>query len=162
MGSVTAIRLRDAAVAPSLLSRLAGTCRTRQSTKEVAMDGSFTGAQSLIARCRVEQDALVEIICVLRNRLRRSGLPDIQLPAQPQRCSLVRDPCDGSTSLVGEWRKHDKTIGSLVIHENGQVFAELDVLLPLQSDERWFVDAVVAFGTTGNLQTELRLTPALT
>jgi hypothetical protein len=127
------------------------------------MDGSYTGsAQSLLARLRMEQDALVEISCVLRNRLLRSGLPDIRVPEQPQRVSLVRDPCDGGTTLVGEWRRGNKVIGSVVIHENGQVFAELDVLLPLASDERWFVDAVVTFGFAGQLQTELRLTPALT
>ena len=127
------------------------------------MDGAFGTGQSLIERCRLEEDALVEVTCVLRNRLLRSGLPDIPVPAQPQRCKLVKDPYDGTTTLVGEWRKQrDKLIGSVVIHENGQVFAELDVLVPLPSDASWFVDAVVAFGTPGDLRTELRLTPAIT
>lgn len=126
------------------------------------MDGSFGSVQNLIARCRQEQDALVEIACVLRNRLLRAGLPDVRIPAMPQRCNLVRDPFDGSTSLVGEWKTQGKVLGNVVIHENGQAFAELYVLLPLPSDERWFVDAVVTFGMPGDLRSELRLTPTLT
>lgn len=126
------------------------------------MNGVPGDCESLIARCREEEDALVEINCVLRNRLLRSGLSDISMPAQPQRCSLVKDPCDGSITLVGEWRRQrDKVIGMVLIRENGQVYAELDVLLPLPSDPNWFVDAVVAFGMPGNLKTELRLTAAI-
>lgn len=127
------------------------------------MAGVFGDCEALIKRCRAEEDALVEVTCVLRNRLLRSGLDDIQVPAQPTRCSLVKDPYDGSTTLVGEWRRQrDKVIGTVLIHENGQVYAELDVLRPLPSDNSWFVDAVVAFGTPGNLRTELRLTTAMT
>ncbi|MEY4581778.1 MAG: hypothetical protein RL701_6481 [Pseudomonadota bacterium] len=124
---------------------------------------AFGNCEKLIARVREEEDALVEITCVLRNRLLRSGLEDIHVPAQPQRCSLVKDPYDGSITLVGEWRRQrDKVIGTVLIHQNGQVYAELDVLRPLPNDDTWFVDAVVAFGTPGNLRTELRLTAAMT
>lgn len=130
------------------------------------MDGGSTtepsSQQRLLDRCRHEEDTLVEVACVLRNRLLRSGLPDVTLPAQPQRCRLVRDPYDGSSTLIAEWRKSQgKPLGSVVIHENGQLFAELDVLQPLPHDPSWFVDAVIAFGTPGELRTELRLTPAL-
>jgi len=125
--------------------------------------GAFGNCADLVRRCRAEEDALVEVACVLRNRLLRSGLEDIPIPSQPQRCSLVKDPYDGSITLVGEWRRQrDKVIGSVMIHENGQVYAELDVLRPLPHDATWFVDAVIAFGFPGNLQTELRLTAALT
>lgn len=125
--------------------------------------GSMESSASLLERCRHEADTLVEVACVLRNRLLRSGLPDVVLPAQPQRCRLVKDPYDGGSTLIAEWRKsQNKVIGSVVIHENGQLFAELDVLLPHPNDPSWFVDAVVAFGTPGELRTELRLTPAIT
>lgn len=126
------------------------------------MDGAFGDCESLIARCRIEEDGLVEVNCVLRNRLLRSGLGHFSMPAQPQRYSLVKDPCDGSITLVCEWRRQDKVIGTVLIRENGQVYAELDVLRPLPSDDSWFVDAVVAFGMPGDLKTELRLTTALT
>jgi len=126
------------------------------------MSSAFGNCADLIARCRAEEDALVEVVCVLRNRLLRSGLEDIQVPGLPQRLSLVKDPYDGTVTLVGEWRRHrDKVVGSVVIHENGQLYAELDVLRPLPSDPNWFVDAVVAFGMPGDLATELRLTAAI-
>lgn len=117
---------------------------------------------NLLARCRAEEDALTEVRCVLRNALMRGGLHDIPVPAQLQRCRLVTDPNDGSTSLVGEWRmqRGHKLIGSVVIHANGELFAELDVLQPSPSDPGMRVDAVVAFGQPGALHTELRMTPA--
>lgn len=129
-----------------------------------SMDAEVSYNQTdLLARCRHEQDTLVEVACALRNQLLRAGLPDIVVPAQPQSCRLARDPYDGTTSLVGQWRKRPgKTIGSIVIHENGQLFAELDVLLSHPQDASSFVDAVVVFGTTGALHTELRITPAIT
>jgi len=114
----------------------------------------------LIARCRAEEDTLSEVRCVLRNQLLRAGLADIDVPAQLQSCRLITDK-DGSTSLVGEWRKQrGKVIGSVVIHENGELFAELGVLQPAPNDPRMRVDSVVAFGAPGSLQAELRLTPA--
>ena len=128
------------------------------------MDLESSNSQSdLLDRCRREADTFVEVACVLRNRLLRSGLHDVVLPTQPQRCRLVRDPYDGKTTLVGEWLKsRGKVIGSIAIHDNGQLFAELDVLQLLPRDATWFVDAVVAFGSTGSLRSELRLTPAIT
>jgi hypothetical protein len=128
------------------------------------MDGGATFSQmDLLERCRREADTFVEVACVLRNRLLRSELPDVVLPNQPQRSRLVRDPYDGKTTLVCAWLKSGgKVIGSLAIHENGQLFAELDVLQPLPKDAAWFVDAAVAFGTSGSLSSELRLTPAIT
>ena len=116
---------------------------------------------NLIARCRAEEDTLAEVRCVLRNELLRSGLHDIPVPGQLQSCRLVEDPKDGTTSLVGEWRKHrGQVIGSVVIHASGQLFAELGVLQPSPTDPSMRVDAVVAFGQPGSLHTELRLTRA--
>jgi hypothetical protein len=118
--------------------------------------------ENLMARCRAEEDTLAEVRCVLRNALLRRGLDDIAVPGQLQSCRLVMDPNNGTTSLVGEWRKHhgNKVIGSVVIHANGELFAELDVLQPSPSDPNVRVDAVVAFGQPGALHTELRITPA--
>ncbi|MET0389787.1 MAG: hypothetical protein ABW321_27690 [Polyangiales bacterium] len=114
----------------------------------------------LIARCRAEEDTLAEVRCVLRNQLLRSGLADIEVPQQLQSCRLITDPNDGSTTLVGEWRKQrGKVIGSVVIHENGELFAELGVLQPAPDNPRMRVDRVVAFGAAGALQAELRMTP---
>ena len=114
----------------------------------------------LLARCRAEEDTLTEVRCVLRNQLLRSGLADIDVPAQLQSCRLITDQ-DGSRSLVGEWRKQrGRIIGSVVIHENGELFAELGVLQPAPNDPRMRVDSVVAFGAAGALHAELRMTAA--
>ena len=114
----------------------------------------------LIARCRAEEDTLTEVRCVLRNQLLRSGLADIDVPGQLQSCRLITDK-DGSTSLVGEWRRQrGRVIGAVVIHENGELFAELGVLQPAPNNPRMRVESVVAFGEAGALHTELRMTPA--
>jgi hypothetical protein len=118
---------------------------------------------NLIARCRAEEDTLAEIRCVLRNELLRRGMEDISVPGQLQSARLVTDPDDGTVTLIGEWRKHrGKVIGSVVIHANGELFAELGVRKPAPHDPKLRVEAVVAFGQPGALQTELRLTPTST
>lgn len=112
----------------------------------------------LIARCRAEEDTLAEIRCVLRNELHRRGLADISVPGQLQTCRLVTEPDDGTVTLVGEWRKHrGQVIGSVKIHANGELFAELGVLQPAPHDPKLRVQSVVAFGQPGALHTELRL-----
>lgn len=113
----------------------------------------------LIARCRAEEDTLTEVRCVLRNHLLRSGLEDIDVPRQLQSARLVKDPESGTTSLVGEWRRHSGVIGKVVIRESGELFAELGVRKPSPKDPQLRVDAVVAFGAPGALQTELRVAP---
>lgn len=114
----------------------------------------------LIARCREEEDSLTEVRCVLRNQLLRSGLDDIDVPRQLQSARLVKDPKNGTTSLVGEWRRHSGVIGTVVIHESGELFAELGVRKPSPQDPQLRVDSVVAFGAPGALQAELRMAPA--
>ena len=113
----------------------------------------------LIARCRAEEDTLTEVRCVLRNHLLRSGLDDIDVPKQLQSARLVKDPKSGTTSLVGEWRRQRGVIGTIVIHENGELFAELGVQRPAPHDPQKRVGSVVAFGEPGRLQTELRMAP---
>jgi len=125
------------------------------------MDAALV-TDALLARCRAEEDTLAEVRAVLRNALMRSGLPDIRVPEQLQSCRLIKDPYDGTSTLVGEWRKaRNRQIGSVVIHANGQLIAELDVLQPLPGQADCMVDAVVAFGTPGKLRAELRLLPSL-
>lgn len=114
----------------------------------------------LLVRCRAEEDTLAEVRCALRTELLRAGLADIKVPGQLQSCRLVTD-ADGTTTLVGEWRKqHGKVIGKVEIHENGECFAELGVRQPAPHDPQLRVERVVAFGAPGALHVELRLTPA--
>ncbi|HET8932475.1 MAG TPA: hypothetical protein VFN67_03500 [Polyangiales bacterium] len=117
---------------------------------------------SLSARCMEEEDTLAELRFVLRNELSRAGLEDVVVPPQLQSCRLATDPYDGSVSLVGEWRSgRGARIGSVVIHANGQLHAELYVTKPLPRDAARFVDAVEAFGAAGALRAELRIVPEL-
>lgn len=110
-----------------------------------------------------EESTFVEVANLLREHLLHSGLPDLIRTVQLQPCRVSRDACASSGKLVAQWRKHNgKIIGSVVLHENGQLFAELDVLMLLPRDPSWLVDAVVAFGRLGELRGELRVTPALT
>lgn len=75
--------------------------------------------------------------------------------------ALRKDPFDGAETLFGEWRdKNGQLIGNMQVMENGQVFAEFDVVLPHPSDNRWFIEAVTAWGPITALKTELRLLPA--
>jgi hypothetical protein len=113
----------------------------------------------LIQRCRAEEDTLTEVRCVLRTQLLRSGLDDIDVPRQLQSARLVKDPKNGTTSLVGEWRRQRGVIGTVVIHENGELFAELGVRRPAPNDPQLRVDSVVAFGNAGSLRTEVRMAP---
>jgi hypothetical protein len=127
--------------------------------KESGMRGALNETD-LIARCRAEEDTLAEVRCALRNHLLRSGLEDIDVPRQLQSARLVKDPKDGTISLMGEWRKHRGVIGQVVIREDGRLFAELGVRQPAPGNPRERVDAVVAFGEPGGLQTELRMAAA--
>jgi hypothetical protein len=117
----------------------------------------------LIARCRVEEDALAEVRGVLRTALVRAGFDDVRMPEQLQNARLLRDPDDRSTSLVGEWRdQRGAAIGSVVIYENGDLFGELDVQRPHPRDRSRLLQTVVTFGRPGQLQTELRFAPRKT
>jgi hypothetical protein len=100
---------------------------------------------------------LADVRCALRNHLLRAGLQDIDVPRQLQSARLVKDPKDGTLTLVGEWRKHRDVIGQVVIHEDGRLFAELGVHQPAPGNPQERIDAVVAFGEPGELRTELRM-----
>jgi len=115
---------------------------------------------SLVMRCMAEEDTLAELRCALRNALLRAGLADIEVPAQLQNCRLIAEP-GGGMSLAGEWRKQrGKVVGSVVIAEHGELFAELLVRRPAPEQPDMRVDRIVAVGTAGALRTELRLVPA--
>lgn len=63
------------------------------------------------------------------------------------RYRLEQDPADGGNSLVGEWfDKHGHRVGMLICHAGGQCFAEHDIVRAHPHDQRWFVEAVEAWG----------------
>ena len=80
----------------------------------------------------------------------------------PARSELREDPYDHSRSLYAEWRTAAGAYrGSILVHGDGQAFAEFDVLRPHPRKPLWMVEAVTAWGRLGALKSELRLLPAL-
>lgn len=105
-----------------------------------------------------------EIWQALRHELTRKGLSDV-LETEPRplvATQLRRDPYDGTDAVYGEWRDpNGRLLGNLILHADGKVFAELDVMRPHPTDTRWFVEGVTAWGNPGALKAELKLLPAL-
>lgn len=72
------------------------------------------------------------------------------------------DSFDQNQSLYAEWRTPGGAYqGSILVHGNGQAFAEFDVLLAHPRKPAWVIEAVTAWGCRGALKGELRLLPAL-
>lgn len=73
---------------------------------------------------------------------------------------LERDPACGEHALVGEWRDHQgQKQGGLVFHQDGSFFVEYDVIRTHPRDDRWFVEAVNAWGRGADIRAEPRLLP---
>lgn len=100
----------------------------------------------------------------LADSLREAGL-DQGLAVSgtpPARVELREDSYDHSQSLYAEWRTPGGGyLGSVLIHGDGQAFAEFDVLLPHPGKPKWVIEAATAWGYRGALKSELRLLPAL-
>ncbi|THG77216.1 hypothetical protein E5198_16815, partial [Pseudomonas sp. A-1] len=80
----------------------------------------------------------------------------------PARGELREDPYDHSQALYAEWRDAGGALlGSLLVHADGQAFAEFDVMLAHPRRPQWVIEAVTAWGRVGALKSELRLLPAL-
>ncbi len=75
---------------------------------------------------------------------------------------LRKDMYDGTQSLFAEWRTATGALlGYLLIHENGQLYAEFDVVAPHPSDKRWFIEAITVWGQGDQIKSEPRLLPAV-
>lgn len=75
---------------------------------------------------------------------------------------LERDPSDGNMGLVARWyHAKGQRLGEVTIREDGQCYAECDILRPHPGDRRWFVECVAVWGSSGNLKGDPRLLPAL-
>lgn len=125
------------------------------------------GDQNIYCEESREQDALNSLTLIqsaMVAELERTGLGYLseRIPDQLTRYQMQTDPYDGSRTFSGEWRSaFGQRVGSVLIHQGGQVFAEFDILVPHPTDSRWFVEAVTTWGTMQQLKSELRLLPAL-
>lgn len=105
----------------------------------------------------------VEILARLGETVERIGFDPRDVTLSPPNAAvyrLDRDPADGSLTLVGEWRD-DRGIkqGELVFRADGSFFVEHDVALPHPQRRQWFVEAVNAWGRSGEIKAEARLLP---
>jgi hypothetical protein len=120
--------------------------------------------EPLIARCNAEAPLLEQMWAAMRMELARSGFANALslVPHEFSSRELRRDAFDGSEALYGEWRSQDGSLlGSAIVHRDGVLFAEFDVVRAHPTDKRWFVEAVTAWGKLGSIKSELKLLPVL-
>lgn len=125
---------------------------------------SVSAADALSERCAQEAPVLQSIWEAFHAQLTKAGFKDLQLGAANEfgMRELRKDPFDGSEALYSEWRGLDgRRVGNALIREDGNIYAELDVIQPHPTDTRWFVEGVSAWGKKDALKTELKLLPAL-
>jgi len=109
--------------------------------------------------------ALGESVCLaLSNEVKKIGLPEekalLTAPWERARFEMQRDPASGEFSLVGTWKNaQGQHVGSIIFHCDGTFFAEYDVVEQHPTDQRWFVEAVSAWGKNDTIKSEPRLLP---
>ena len=107
---------------------------------------------------------LGESICkALMDEVDKMGLKDKALliaPWERARFELQRDPASGQSSLFGIWQDaNGHRVGSIIFHCDGTFFAEYDVVEQHPKDQRWFVEAVNAWGKDLTIKVEPRMLP---
>jgi len=106
-----------------------------------------------------------KVCAALTGEIRKLGFAAAALPVvdwQAADFTLKRDPYSGEESVEGIWHDDDGSrIGMILFHAGGSFFSEFDVARPHPSDERWFVEAVSAWGDSDVIKAEPRLLPAL-
>jgi hypothetical protein len=107
---------------------------------------------------------LGEAICrALVNEVEKIGLKEKASQTAPwERASfeLQRDPASGQSSLLGIWKDaNGQRLGSILFHCDGTFFAEYDVVEQHPKNQKWFVEAVNAWGKDSTIKAEPRLLP---
>lgn len=127
--------------------------------------GSSDDTAMTLAQARYDQIALLAqaIRTALTAELDKLGFAPGSVPVgDPATAAyrLERDPACGEHSLVGEWRDaKGQKLGGLVFHEDGSFFVEYDVICTHPRNDRWFVEAVNAWGRDADIRAEARLLP---
>jgi hypothetical protein len=108
--------------------------------------------------------AMAERICLkMRSEAEGFGLQQDATEIAPQTLQFEwRDDPAGGNSLQGTWRdKNGYRCGMLVFNADGSFYAEHDVARPHPNDQRWFIEAVTAWGRGDTIKSELRLLEAV-
>ena len=104
-----------------------------------------------------------EIVGQLRNEVDKLGFaPDEVIIMNPNDAEyrLEQDPSNNEYSLVGDWfDRRGQKLGCLLFHADGSFFVEHDVVKLHPNKERWFVEAVNAWGKDTEIKAEVRLLP---
>ena len=104
---------------------------------------------------------LGESVCIaLAGEVKKLGFTEkalITAPWERARFELQRDPANGQSSLVGIWQDtNGQRVGNIIFHCDGSFFAEYDVIEQHPTDQRWFVEAVTAWGNMEVIKAEPR------
>ena len=76
--------------------------------------------------------------------------------------SLVKDDFSGEFSLQGVWNNASGyRQGMLLLHPDGNCFAEYDVIKPHPHKKQWFVEAITVWGKDADIKSEPKLIPAV-
>ncbi len=109
-----------------------------------------TAARHLVAMLRAEAAKFVTA----------ERLPDITLESAA--FTTVVDPANGLPGYEGIWRNHlNERVGKIIFNSDGSYYAEYDLCVRHPNQQRWFIEAVTAWGRDGEIKAEPRLLPAL-
>lgn len=111
-------------------------------------------------------EPLVRQVCQsMQNEAQKIGFSTDEFHvADPAQASyrLERDPADGSYTVAGEWRNaRGEKSGLLRFHADGSFFVEYDVIRDHPTNNRWFVEAMNAWGKDSLIRCEARCLPSL-
>lgn len=103
----------------------------------------------------------VQICQTLTEAISEFGFDESLIPTirfEDATYELATDPLTQRQALQGVWYvdKHLKK-GELIFQIDGSFYAEYDVVQPHPQDQRWFVEAMTAWGRDGNIKTDARL-----
>lgn len=72
--------------------------------------------------------------------------------------SLIKDPYTTHHNLTGYWYgKNKQRIGNIQFLSDGSFYAEYDIVKPHPTQNKWFVEAMSAWGKSGQIKTEAKL-----
>jgi hypothetical protein len=92
------------------------------------------------------------------NYLAADRLPDIRL--EGARFTALIDPANGLPGYEGVWRNHlNERVGRIIFNSDGSFYAEYDLCVRHPTRPHWFVEAVTAWGSKGQVKGEARLIP---
>ncbi len=115
--------------------------------------------EKLQKRLEVDARLIQQIWAAMRKDLAKLDLQHHMPETVPEFSNRVikSDSFDGNESFLGEWQNEGHIVGSIVIHGNGMAFAEYDIVQPHPIKEKWFIEAVTAWGGLDAINSELKL-----